>query len=128
MDRKQAEGLGGYLRQARTEKSLSLAALSELCGLPAATISRIETGVFRAPAPDGLARLADALELPLSDVFAHANYAAPSDLPSFTPYMRSKYKDLPDDALEDIERYAQKLARKHGVNLDGPLPGQDENP
>jgi len=128
MDREQAKKLGGYLQQARQAKALSLMGLSELTGVTDATISRIETGAFRAPAPDKLAQIAGALELPLADVFALAEYAVPADLPSFTPYMRSKYHDLPDEAVEQIERYAQKLARKHGVTLTGPTAGQDEEP
>lgn len=128
MDREQAKQLGAYLQNARQAKGLSLMALSEIAGVTDATISRIETGTFRAPAPDKLAQIAAALELPLADVFTLAEYAIPNDLPSFTPYMRSKYHDLPDDAVQQIERYAQKLARKHGVNLEGPVAGQDENP
>ena len=128
MDREQAKKLGTYLQNARQAKGLSLIALAEQCDVADSTISRIETGAFRAPAADKLAQIAEALDVPLADVFAMAEYAVPADLPSFMPYMRSKYKELPDAALDDIERYAQKLARKHGVTLDGPLDGQDEKP
>lgn len=128
MDREQAKKLGSYLQSARNAKGLSLVAVSKLTGIPGATVSRIETGVFQAPRPDKLALIAEALELSLADVFALAEYAVPNDLPSFTPYLRSKYHDLPDEAVEQIERYAQKLARKHGVNLAGPIDGQDEEP
>lgn len=127
MDREQAKKLGGHLQQARQAKQLSLMALSEITGITDATISRIETGAFRAPAPDKLAALAEALELPLADVFALAEYAVPNELPSFMPYMRSKYRDLPDEAVAQIEQYAKYLANEHGVSLDGPAPGEDEN-
>ena len=128
MDREQAKKLGGHLQKARNDKGLSLVALSSLTGITDATISRIETGAFKAPAADKLAALAEALELPLADVFALAEYAVPSELPSFMPYMRSKYRDLPDEAVEQIEQYAKYLANEHGVSLDGPAPGEDEKP
>ena len=128
MDREQAKKLGEYLKQARTTKGLSLRKLEEMTGIHHVTLGRFEAGSFAAPQPDKLASIAEALELPLADVFTHAEYAVPADLPSFTPYMRSKYTDLPDEAVEKIERYAQRLARKHGVHLDGPTNGQDEHP
>ena len=65
--------------------------------------------------------------LTLADVYAMADYAVPDDLPSFRPYLRTKYRDLPADDVEAIERYAARLAKKHGINLDGPAPGEDES-
>ena len=131
MDRDQAKQLGEYLRQARTAQGLSLLKLAEATGIHDVTLGRFESGAFAAPAPDKLARIAEVLELPLADVFLLADYAVPADLPSFTPYMRAKYQGLPDDAVADIERYAEELARKHGIDLaqtTGPDDGQDENP
>ena len=95
--------------------------------MPDVTVLRFEQGAFAAPAPDKLARLAAALGLTLADVYALADYAVPNDLPSFTPYLRTKYRDLPKDDIAAIERYAANLARKHGVNLSGPAPGEDES-
>lgn len=131
MDREQAKQLGVYLRAARTSQQLTLLKLAEITGIHDVTLGRFEAGAFAAPQPDKLVRIAEALGLPLADVFSRADYAVPADLPSFTPYMRSKYGDLPDEAVAQIERYAQKLAKKHGVDLAaaaGPLPGQDETP
>ncbi len=128
MDREQAKRLGGHLRSAREDKGYSLLRLAELTGIHDVTLGRLEAGAFAAPSADKLARIADALELPLADVYALADYAIPTDLPSFTPYLRAKYGDLPDDAVAQLERYAQRLARKHGVNLAGPADGQDEHP
>jgi len=42
--------------------------------------------------------------------------------------LRTKYRDLPDDAREQIEKYAARIAKRHGVALDGPANGEDENP
>jgi transcriptional regulator with XRE-family HTH domain len=127
MDPDQARKLGDYLREARHAAGLSAIALGELTNMNDATIIRFENGKMASPAPDKLARIADALELPLADVFALADYASPRDLPSFTPYLRTKYRDLPEDAAEQIEKYVARVAKKHGVTLEGPAPGEDES-
>lgn len=126
MDDKQAQRLGALLKEKREEHGISTRALAKLTDINQATIQRFELGTIGVPAPDKLARIADVLGLTLADVYAHAGYAVPSELPSFTPYLRTKYGELPDEDLAAIERYAARLARKHGVNLAGPAPGEDE--
>ncbi len=128
MEPEQAKRLGTYLREARQAKGLSARQLGDLTDINDATIVRFENGSFTAPAPDKLARIAEALDLSIADVFALAEYASPSELPSFTPYLRTKYRDLPDDAVEQIEKYVARLAKKHGVALEGPASGEDESP
>lgn len=128
MDKDQARRLGRHLRQARDALHLSSRGLAARTGLTDATIVRIELGEFAAPSPDKLARMANALGLPLEDVYALADYAAPRQLPSLSPYLRTKYRDLPDEAAEQIAAYAQRLAKRHGVDLTGPAPGEDETP
>ena len=127
MDDEQAKNLGKVLRDRREALGLSLRQTGKLAAMPDVTVLRFEQGAFAAPAPDKLARLAAALGLTLADVYALADYAVPNDLPSFTPYLRTKYRDLPKDDIAAIERYAANLARKHGVNLSGPAPGEDES-
>ena len=127
MDENQAKRLGSLLRRKREDLGLSSRALGKLTSVDAVTIQRFELGTIAAPAPDKLARIAEALGLNLADVYAHAGYVVPTDLPSFTPYLRTKYAVLPDEDVEAIERYAQKLAKKHGVSLSGPAPGEDES-
>lgn len=126
MDQEHAKKLGAHLRVAREAKGLSVRGLEARTGVDDGTIVRIEQGRFAAPAPDKLAALAAGLDLPLADVFALADYAVPADLPSFTPYLRTKYRDLPDSAVADMERYFARLAKKHGLDPNGPAPGQDE--
>lgn len=127
MDEKQAKALGKMLRDRREELGLSLRQLTKQVNIPDATIVRIEQGAFSAPAPDKLARLADALGLKLADVFALADYTAPTELPTLKPYLRTKYRGLPQDDVDAIEKYAARLAKKHGIHLTGPAPGQDES-
>lgn len=126
MDEEQAKKLGAFLRQKREDLGLSLRGLEEIAGVNNVAILRLERGEQAEPAPGKLARIADALGLSLADVYSFADYAVPTDLPSFTPYLRTKYRDLPADEIDKIQAYAARLARKHGVDLNGPAPGQDE--
>jgi len=126
MDQKQARALGEYLRSARQAKGLSSRALARATGIDDATIVRIEQGAFGAPRPDKLRAIAEALDLPLSDVFALADYVVPAELPSFTPYLRAKYRELPESAVVEMEHYFAKLAARHGYLPEGPAPGEDE--
>ncbi len=128
MEPEQAQALGSFLRNARHTAGLSSLRLGRLTDIPDATIIRFEQGKFLNPDPDKLARIARALEVPVADVLSLADYPTVDELPSFTPYLRSKYRDLPDEAVEKIEKYVTRLAKKHGVALDGPDPGEDEQP
>ena len=122
----QAKELGRHLRDRRNELGLSQRDLEKLTGIDNGTIARIEQGAFVAPAPDKLSRLAEGLKLSLADVFALADYAVPSDLPAFTGYLRTKYRDLPAPAVEELERTFARIAKRHGFNPQGPAPGEDE--
>ena len=126
MDEQQAKTLGSLLKQKREALGLSLRQLAKVAEVNDVNIFRLERGDWAAPAPDKLARIAEALGLSLADVYALADYAVPTDLPSFKPYLRTKYRSLPQEEVDKIEAYAQKLAKKHGVNLQGPAPGDDE--
>lgn len=124
----QAKTLGRLLRARREELGLSSRQLAERAAMDDATIVRIEQGAFAAPRPDKLSRIAEALGLSLADVFALADYAVPDDLPSFQPYLRSKYRDMPREAVDDLSKAFERIVRKHGYDADGPRDGEDEAP
>ncbi|MEZ5341204.1 MAG: helix-turn-helix transcriptional regulator [Acidimicrobiales bacterium] len=126
MEPEQAKKLGAVLRGARNNKGYSAVKLGELTDMNDATIIRLENGGIASPAPDKLTRIAEALDLRSADVFALADYTAPTDLPSMSPYLRTKYKDLPPEAAAKIENYTRKIAKQHGISIDGPAPGEDE--
>lgn len=128
MNPKQARELGDRLRTRREELGLSQRDLEAQTGVDNGTIARIEQGAFSAPRPDKLSRIADALGLGLADVFALAEYVAPTELPTFTPYLRSKYRDLPAPAVEQLERSFRRIAKRHGYDPEGPAAGEDEQP
>ena len=121
MDDQQAKTLGAFLRQKREELGLSTRQLGAITDVDGVTILRFEQGAYAAPRPDKLARVAEALGLSLADVYAMADYAVPSDMPSLMPYLRTKYRDLPAGDVEKIQAYAAKLGRRHGVDLNGSL-------
>ena len=93
-----------------------------------ATVSRIEQGKFATPGHDKLARIAQTLGLNTADVFALADYTVPADLPSFQPYLRTKYQDMPDGAVDELNRAFQRITKKHGYTPEGPPDGEDETP
>jgi transcriptional regulator with XRE-family HTH domain len=128
MDQEQARELGQRLRETREELGLTIRELAERAGTTHTTVVRLEQGAYDAPAPDKLSRIAEALGLSLADVFALADYSVPSDLPSFRPYLRTKYRGLPAPAVEELERSFMRVAKRHGLDLRGPRPGEDEHP
>lgn len=122
----QAVRFGAYIRQARQERGLSSRALARAVGVNDATIVRIEQGAIEAPRPNVLSAIARALELPLSDVFAMADYVTPKDLPTFAPYLRAKYGELPPAAVDQLQQSFERIAKQYGYDGDGPDPGEDE--
>ena len=123
----QGSELGRYIQSARLERNMSLHQLARAADVDRAMITRLERGLRGSPGPDKIARIAQALGLDLSQLYERAGIPVP-ELPSFTPYLRTKYGQLPTDVLDQIETYASKLARPHGVNLTGPALGEDEAP
>ncbi len=67
---------GDVVRERRVELGLSQEDLAERCGFDRKSISRVETGAF-SPSLDRVWRLADGLDLPLSDLFSGFQDAPP---------------------------------------------------
>jgi len=128
MEQDQAKRLGRWLREQRKAAGLSTTELARRAGTTDGTIVRIEQGAFEAPSPHKLARIAEALKLSLADVYSMAGYATPGDLPSFQPYLRRKFSDMPAAAVADLEAAFRQIASKHGYDPQGPQPGEDETP
>lgn len=129
MNEEQAARLGQFVRDRREELQLSTRGLEERSGVAQTTIVRIENGAFTSPAPDKLARLAEALNLALADLYAMAEYAVPEQLPNPGPYLRAKYRDLPPKELDALSAEVSKVLQRHGLSLSsGPAPGEDEQP
>jgi transcriptional regulator with XRE-family HTH domain len=124
--KKKKQTIGDVVKARRAEMGLSSPELARLSGVGQSTIIRIESGFIANPAPDKLRRIAEALDLSTAELFALGEYTMPSDLPVFTPYMRAKYHDLTPEDVAEIAAYAAKIAKRRGVSLTGPKPGEDE--
>lgn len=113
MDKEQAARLGELIRSKRIEAGMSTHELGKIVGTRNSTIIRLEQGAFAAPSPDKLARIAEALGMTLADIYAHAGYAVPEDLPGFHAYLPARYKDLPADAIAELTEVFDRLATLH---------------
>jgi transcriptional regulator with XRE-family HTH domain len=127
MNPQQAKKLGRHLRTSREALGISARELARRADVDDSTIVRFEQGAFAEPSPDKLKRIARVLSLNLADLYVLADYPVP-ELPPLRPYLRAKYRDLPPEAAEQLDAYAQRLAKRHGVDLSGPAPGEDEVP
>ena len=122
----QARQLGRLLRTTREQRGLGIRGLEAASGVGVASIVSLERGDIFAPQPDTLKALAAALGLAVSDVFTVAGWLPAHELPTLRPYLRAKYPDLDQQAITDLEAYADNLARRHGGQ--GPQNHEDEAP
>ena len=117
MDHAQARRLGALIRQFREAAGFSLRGLEDATGIDDSLLTRFERGAILTPGADKLSRIAAALDAPLADLYAMANYAVPDELPTLGPYLRTKYRSLPPSAINQIERYAKQVAQRYDVDL-----------
>jgi transcriptional regulator with XRE-family HTH domain len=126
MDKEQSLQLGHLLKQARLDHQLSAREVGDRSGMADSNVLRLEQGAIANPRPDTLKSLADVLELDLADLYAAAGYVQPQGLPSFAPYLRSKYADIPASAAAELEASFSRIAAKHGYDPKGTQQGEDE--
>jgi len=117
MNESQANALGAMLRERRNALGLSTYAVKDTTGIPSTTISRIETGSFKAPRPDKLAKIAEALGLSAGELFARAGYLVASDLPEYATYLQTKHPELPMWAIERLQDLLAELLELHQPSL-----------
>jgi hypothetical protein len=87
----------------------------------------LERGEIAKPTTETLDALATALEIDSASLYEAAGYQQPTALPTFTPYLRSKYSGLPPAARAELASSFAKIAQKYGYDPAGPAPGQDED-
>jgi transcriptional regulator with XRE-family HTH domain len=116
MDKDRAERLGKLIRARRLAAGLSTHQLGERIGARNSTIIRLEQGAFAAPSPDKLARIAEALGISLADIYSHAGYEVPDELPGFHAYLPARYRDLPDSAVRELVDLFDTLLERHGLS------------
>jgi transcriptional regulator with XRE-family HTH domain len=129
MTPEQTVQLINILASKRAESGLSVAEIGRRAGVNGVTVWRIEQGLIASPKPESLQAIGDALGIPASDLFATVGWMPSKSLPSIRPYLRTKYRQLPADAVQEIEAHFDDVARRHGISFDqrdGPVDGEDE--
>ena len=118
--------LARIIQEHRTTLGISATELARRAGVTTGTITRLELGQIASPRAETLRAIAEALGVPASDLFVTADWLPKNELPTFSPYLRSKYKDLPAAAKHELETSFAAIAQKYGYDPAGPAPGQDE--
>ena len=119
--------LGGQAAEASIEEARGELKGHGYKGLDSGALTRLEHGETRTPTPETLRALAEALDVPLADLYAVAGHVVPYDLPSLVPYLQTRYGQLPDTALAEASAYLEHLIDEHGLNPQGPLEFEDES-
>jgi len=110
----EANRLGEYIRDLRKRAEMTLRDLADLAQIDLANLHRIETGKVREPSPRSLQRLSRHLDCDYEDLAAMAGYSLPEGLPELPVYLRTKYDDLSDEEIRNVEQFVRFLHRQHG--------------
>lgn len=121
--------LPALLRTRREQLGISIPQIAHATDMADSSYRRIESGEVAAPSPERLSAIAEALELPVSDLYAAAGWLPKRELPTLRPYLRTKY-NLTDEAAAAIDAEFGAIGRKYGIEFnrdtDGPRTGEDE--
>jgi transcriptional regulator with XRE-family HTH domain len=116
---------GNHLQRLRRERKLSIRELARKAAIDSGGLTRLEQGKT-SPRPATLKALAVVLEVPVADLFAHAGYLTPADLPNLNTYLRVCYGELPEDALTSLDAHIRHLIDDQGLDGSGPVAFEDE--
>jgi transcriptional regulator with XRE-family HTH domain len=129
MTPEQTVHLINLLASKRAESGLSVAEVGRRAGVNGGTVWRIEQGKIASPKAETLQAIGEVLGIPTSDLFTTVGWVPSKQLPTIRPYLRTKYRQLPPDAVQEIEAHFDEVARRHGITFDqryGPIDGEDE--
>jgi transcriptional regulator with XRE-family HTH domain len=126
MEPKELEHLAHLIRDKREQAGLSASEVARRAGVTAGTVTRIELGQIPSPRPENLRAIGEVLGISAADLFAATDWLPKNDLPTLTPYLRAKYGDLPETAVDEVEAFVTRLRARHGQH--GPVNGEDEQP
>jgi transcriptional regulator with XRE-family HTH domain len=101
-----------FLRRRRAKLGLSIKQLADRLGMGKSSVHQWESGE-NIPGATRLPEIAEALEMPYEDFLAAAGFAVPKGLPTFAPYLRAKYGHLPEEAMEEAEKFLSELEAKY---------------
>ena len=122
----QRDKLAALLTSRRKKRGLSIRGTASAAGVDAATVLSLEQGRIAQPKADTLRAIGGVLGIPATDLWVAVGWLPEAELPAFRPYLRSKYQELPDEAVSEIEAVFDRIARDYG--LQGPKDGEDEHP
>lgn len=114
------QSLGEFIRERRLSRGLLLTEAAEDSGLHVSYWSKLEAGQYESPSPKHLQPIARTLGVDFEDLYGLAGYESPERLPSFKPYLRTKY-DLPPEAVADMEKYFAHLRAYYGIPQEQPV-------
>ena len=97
--------VGNLIQEDRKKADLSLSQYAAIVGVSRTYLSRLEREIYTHPSPDILVEISKARGISLADLFLAAGYLVPSELPSFTQYVRAKHPDWPEEALQKLETF-----------------------
>ena len=122
----QKTSFGHLIRTAREAAGLSLRDVAAEADVSKSMLGKLEQDEIQSPNPRLLEALAPTLGIELIDLYSAAGYVPAKGLPNFSPYLRSKYRDLPPEARTEIEASFTEIASRYGIAERGPAPGEDE--
>ncbi|WP_433703001.1 helix-turn-helix domain-containing protein [Prescottella equi] len=120
------QNLADLLRTARLSQGLSASEVARRAGIQPSTLTRLELGQITAPTAANLQALGAVLGIKAADLFATLGWMSQHDLPAMAPYLRTKYQDMPPEAIAEMERHFAQVAHKHGIRLHVPKGHEDE--
>jgi transcriptional regulator with XRE-family HTH domain len=97
---------------ARRNKGWSGRQLSTATGLTHTWLLKLERGEYLSPAPDRLARLAEALGIDGERIDRVTHGHVSTSLPGVRTYFRTKY-DLSQEEIDQIEDTVNQIQRNH---------------
>jgi transcriptional regulator with XRE-family HTH domain len=116
MTPQQTVQLINLLAAKRKETGLSVNEVARRAEVDVGTVWRIEQGRIPTPKAESLKAIGRVLNIPAIDLFAIVGWIPSGELPSFGPYLRAKYPQLPAEASEEIEAQFEAVSRRHGVH------------
>jgi transcriptional regulator with XRE-family HTH domain len=112
--RKDMKQLIGLIHDRREELGLSKRKLGEIAGLHHSYIAKLELGTYESVSAETLMTLAEALEVQPADLFSLAGYRLPESLPSFGPYLRTRYgEELSKEDRSALTHLFEALTSSH---------------
>lgn len=108
--------LGEFLKQARTERGLTIAKLSQEAGIAVGQVHKLENDQVKKVNPAHLAALSAPLDVPIHRLFRLAGYPT-EQIPLLEPELVQKLAELSPQALNQITKMLNQWLADHGQEL-----------